>query len=88
MDKRTQRIGIFTIFAASVQSAGVYTSVKLYSLWKEKIAYHFRKGKRTTWAITAWLSTVPGTSCKERTTTPSACHSMNPRTPTTLRATI
>ena len=30
-----QHIGIFLIFAASVKSAGVYTSVKLYSLWKQ-----------------------------------------------------
>ena len=36
-----QHIGIFLIFAASVKSAGVYTSVKLYSLWKNFFARSF-----------------------------------------------
>ena len=36
-----QHIGIFLIFAASVKSAGVYTSVKLYSLWKNFFARKF-----------------------------------------------
>ena len=44
-----QHVGIFLIFAASVKSAGVYTSVKLYSLWNNFFARSFTP-PTTCWA--------------------------------------